>query len=150
MSNKIVISKSTFLATIVALAVASISASSVFAASPGRLTTAHQRQVDEALQSDWKAATLSLRMEKFQNTLLQKWAEMWLKDNPNSLDRVKVENYLHKADLLIVQAEAAASKHTGFNESGTVLDSVVANKTLEQFTADLHAILIDNLDSFLQ
>src|SRR5262245_58087225 len=101
MSQKFVISKSTVLATIVALAVASISATSVFAATPARLETAHQRQVVVDLRSDWKADTLSLQTEKFQDRLLQKWAELWLKDNPHSTDRVKVENYLQKSDVLM-------------------------------------------------
>ena len=132
---------------------ASLSVTSVFAATPARLETAHQKQVDEALQSDWKADTIHLQTEKLQNILIPKLAESWLKDNPNSTDRVKVENDLHKANVLMLQVETSLSKHTGFNANGIVTDSFAANQTLLQLSTDLHelhTVLIHNLDSLLQ
>jgi hypothetical protein len=121
-----VISKSAMLATILALAVATFSATSVFAAS---LSTSKQENTQN-LTSIWKSETAKLYMERFEYNRQVSQERKWLKSTgPTSADKLSADQFLDKFAFYLKQADVIASKHVGFDTFGKVINLAQATKT---------------------
>ena len=138
-----VISRSTVFATIIALALASISATSVFAAGLAR------RNADQNLTAQWKHELTILNMEKFMDSKVVKWDTEWLESKQSSTDKAKESRYATSAVVALKQAENIAAKHPGFNAKGEVTDKAQATKTIQSIELDLHQLHMDLVDKLL-
>jgi hypothetical protein len=132
-------SKSSLIATIVALALASVSATSVFAAS-SKSTTPHQQGVVQNLQSDWKSDKTSLHAQVLMVTKVQAWAKAWLKDNTTTADKSKANDLVSRFNSTLRQTQSIVSKHAGFNSNGVVTDSTLASKSVTDLGNALHQL----------
>jgi hypothetical protein len=137
-----VVFRSTVFATIIAVALASISVSSVFAASPGQ-TTNRQHIADQNLSSQWKLELIALQMDKLMSNDMVKWFREWIATTPSSADKAKENKFAISADSALLQAEAIAGKHAGFDAKGTVTDREQAAATLRSIEADIHNFHMD-------
>ncbi len=140
-----IVSRSTVLATIVALALASISATSVFAASQPQRNRAIS-SADQNLVSDWKAALTDLGAAKFTYTNFGKWDREWMESKPSSSSIHDEQRFAGKAALDLRAAELLAEKHAGFSDTGKVINQSQANKTLSSLMTDLHNFRVEVKD----
>ena len=136
-----IVSKSTVLATIVALALASISATSVFAAGQSQ-----KLSTDRILQSEWKTELAVLKAAKFTDRSIGKWDTEWLEAKRTSSQMHNENRYAALAAADLRQAEIIAGKHLGFAPNGKVINNVQANHTLQTLTMDLHSFHMEVLD----
>jgi hypothetical protein len=134
-----IFSKSAIAVTIVTLALASVSATSVFAAS-SRMTTRNAQDRAQSLESNWKSDTDSLHIDKFLDARIDQWVARWLKDNTTAADKIKANDLEKRFDTVFRQAEALASKHPGFERVATVIDPALAAKSVRELGADLHQL----------
>ncbi len=144
------ISKSTILATIVALALASVSATSVFAASTisaGTKATPNATATGQNLTSDWKAEMQTLHEAEFTLGLISKWHLNWLKTGVNisATDKTLAEKYMSTYASDLSTANSLAASHVGFSNTGVAIDNVKAKQSVDTLSTqlhDLHAMLI--------
>jgi len=132
MSKKSLGSRSTILAIVIAMALASLSATSVFAAGSTKLTP-HQKEVRQDLASDWQTALSSLRFEKAV-------MDGRVKNNTSATDQTQAADLVNRFNAVLAQAEAVAAQHAGFSVNGTVTDSILAAKSVKELNADLHLL----------
>jgi hypothetical protein len=132
-----VISKSAMVATVLALALATFSATSVFAASS---TTPHAKALSQDLTSTWKDELRSLRMEQFVYSHMGTLYRNWLKDNSSltSADKGLANQDISKFVSYLNQAEAIVGKHSGFSASGVAIDNIQATKSANELSSYLH------------
>jgi hypothetical protein len=136
-----IVSRSTVLAAIVALALASISATSVFAA--GR---SHNPSMDHNLKSDWKTELAVLKTAQFTDKSIGKWDTEWLETKRTSNQMHQENRYAVLAAVDLRRAEIIAGKHLGFASNGKVINRAQANQTLQTLAQDLHRFHMEVTD----
>ncbi len=140
-----VVSRSTVFATIVALALASISATSVFAAG-----LAHRdsqiRSTDQNLVSDWKSELAALQAAKIMDNSIGKRSSEWMETKRSTSDIQQKDRFAAKAAIDLRAAEILAGTHPGFSTTGKVTDRALANKTIQDLMLDLHNFHMDMTD----
>ena len=139
-----VVYRSTLFATIIAVALASLSVTGVFAAGL-KQSTSSQRITDRNLSSQWKQELIILQLENIRNIDIAKWFRGWMETAPSSADRAKENKFAVSADSALLQAEAIAAKHAGFDTKGMVTDREQAAKTVENLKTYLHDFHVDLL-----
>lgn len=140
-----IFSRSTVLAAIVALALASISATSVFAAGQAKRNQAIS-SADHNLVSDWKAELAALRAARFTYADIAKWDREWMESKPTSSNIHDELRFASKAAVDLRQAEFLAGKHPGFSDTGKVINRPQANQTLSKLMLDLHNFRVEVKD----
>ncbi len=140
-----VVSRSTVLATIIALSLASISATSVFAAGQAHRESAI-RSSDLGLASQWKTEVAAFKAAELTDKSIGKWATEWkeIKRSPDDLRKEGRYAALAAADLR--QAELLVAKHAGFNAEGKVTNKVQANQAIQDLALALHRFHMDVAD----
>jgi hypothetical protein len=142
---KKVVSRSTIFATIMALALASLSATSVFAAGLMHRTS-EARRTDLDLASQWKTELADLKSVKFTDSSIGKWTTEWLETKRSTADIHSKDRYVERAAIDLRLAEAIAAKHAGFNAKGDVIDRALATQTIQSLTRDINAFHMDLMD----
>lgn len=132
-----VISKSAMVATVLALALATFSATSVFAAGT---QTANAQAVSQNLTSQWKAELVDLRNAQLMSADISKWHNNWLTTNTKleKSDMASADQFISRFNSYLSQAEAVAGTHTGLNNSGVATDNIQATKSLNSLSWYLH------------
>lgn len=132
MSKLSVLWRGTVIATVVALALASFSMTSAFAA--GSTTTATSIQAVN-LQKNWKAELSAMQFDGVVlsrvDRLLEKFGST--RRTADVVERGKVEPLAFKDfSFALSKAEAIGSAHTGFDASGNVTDQPQALKSVQE------------------
>ncbi len=140
-----VVSKSTVLATIIALALASISATGVFAAGQMQRKQAVS-SADQNLVSAWKAELADLGAAKFMFSAFAKWDREWMESKRTSSNIHDEQRFSSKAALDLREAEMLAATHPGFSDTGKVINQSQANATLSKLMTDLHDFRVEVKD----
>ena len=133
---KKVVYKGTVLAAIIALSLASISATSVFAAGQVRGDNMIRSNVD--LASQWSTEVADFRAATFIDHSIAKWATEWKESKRTTDELHKDVRFTDQANIDLRQAETLVQKHPGFNDAGQVTNRVQANQTLQTLILDLH------------
>jgi hypothetical protein len=150
MSKMSVILKGTVIATVVALALAAFSMTSVFAASSTTTATSTQA-VNQNLDKNWKAELSALQFDgtvlSRVDRLLEKFGST--RRTADVVERGKVEPLAFKDfSFVLSKAEAVGSAHTGFDASGSVTDQAQALKSVQELGSlldQLRGVLIYRL-----
>lgn len=143
-----VISKSAVIATILALTLASFSATSVFAA--GTQTTPNAKALSQNLTSDWRSQMDTLHTDQFIMSRFGAWKTNWLTTTSDitSSDKTSVNQDVSMFSAELRKADALAASHPGFDRAGVAVDNVLAQKTvnkMQTYLHDLHMILVDKI-----
>lgn len=151
MSKMTVRSKIAVFATILALILATISATSVFAASSRATATPNERALAKDLASNWKFEVESLHIETIVDKRVGKWVLNWLdtKNNDTSSNRATADRYIDNFNLVLRQAEAVISKHAGFDSKGQVTNTVQATKSVNDLAMYLHELRVALMDKLV-
>ena len=132
-----VISKSAMVATVLALALATFSATSVFAAG---VQTRNAKSVSQDLTSAWKAELVDLRNAQLTSANVGKWHNNWLTTSTDlkTTDMVSAAQFVNSYNAYLRQAEAIAQSHSGFNNSGVAINNIQAANTIKKLNIYLH------------
>lgn len=138
MLKNLVSKRGTVIATLVALALASFSVTSAFAAGPTKspATTDSTQAVTQSLEANWKAelsrfqfdSGLLARAERIQDDFSSRKAANRERKEVNANEPKQIVN----ANALLVKAQSIISKHTGFDGTGKVSDQKTAAVSMEQ------------------
>lgn len=101
------------------------------------------------LESNWKTETPALHMEEVVGTHVAKWISVWLQNNTTIIDKNQADHYLKAFNTTLLNAEAIASQHAGFNGSGVVTDKIQAQQSVNELAADLHDLRSAIMDHIL-
>ncbi|MGE5375958.1 MAG: hypothetical protein ACM3XO_12950 [Bacteroidota bacterium] len=143
---KKVVYRSTVLATIIALSMATISATSAFAAGQSHRENSI-RSTDLGLVSQWKAEVAAYKADRFiLESSIGKWATEWRETKRSSIDMHKENRYAAQIAADIFQAEQLVAKHPGFNDQGKVTDRAIANQSIQNLALDLHRFHMELTD----
>jgi hypothetical protein len=142
---KKIVYRSTVFATIIALSMATISATSAFAAGQSHRENSI-RSTDLGLVSQWKAEVAAYKADRFMESSIGKWATEWRETKRSSTDMHKENRYAAQAAADIFQAEQLVAKHPGFNDQGKVTDRVIANQSIQNLALDLHRFHMELTD----
>ena len=131
------ISRSTFIAAIIAFALASFSATGVFAAD-----LAHVNRdigtTGQSLAAQWKAELVALKTAQYLDNNIGKWATKWL-EHKRTFWRIHREaRFANTANSALQQAEVLVTNHPGFDAKGEVIDKVLAAQSIKNLMIDLH------------
>lgn|SRR5574341_129315 len=140
MSKLSILWRGTVIATVVALALASFSMTSAFAA--GSTTTATSIQVVN-LEKNWKAELSAMQFDGVAlsriDRLLDKFSSV--RKATDVVERSKGETPAFKSfSFALSKAEAIGSAHTGFDASGNVTDQPQALKSVQELGSLLNQL----------
>ena len=131
------ISRSTFIAAIIALALALFSSTGVFAAGPAQVNR-DTSPTDQGLAAQWKTELVTLKTAQFLDSNIGKWTTQWL-DQKRTFWRMRREARLaNTANIALQQAEMLATSHPGFDAKGEVVDRIQAAQSVTNLRIDLH------------
>ncbi|MGE5375959.1 MAG: hypothetical protein ACM3XO_12955 [Bacteroidota bacterium] len=136
---KKVVPRSIVFAFIVSLALAFISATGVFAASPAQGAGAIPGS-NQSLSSQWKSELADLKAAQAMNNNVGKLEAKWLEKKHPRYKVRKVRRFTARADLILQQAEIIATSHPGFDAWGNVINRVQAAQSLQYLSIDMHKL----------
>jgi hypothetical protein len=142
--------------TIVALALAATSATSVFAAGPTKSSPASAQAATAILQNDWKFDT---SIFKFESAVFNR-VDGLLDGNARRHPDVDTSGREGKertrafvtVNMILNKAQALITNHAGFDATNQVTDQTQAQKTVQQLTIYLNELrsgLMDRLENLI-
>ena len=123
-----VTSKSMALGTLIALTLALISVTSVFAV--GFVSGSSTLNPAQGLESRWKNELITLQRYRFLDNQVGKWIDEWAQAHP-SLHRRAKNRYANEVHLALQQAETLVARHPGFDANGKVINNIQAAQSIE-------------------
>jgi hypothetical protein len=141
-----VIMRNMLLATISALMLLSISATSVFAA--GFVGGSSILNSDQSLESRWKNQLNTLQRYEFLDNQTQKWIDEWAQTHPSLHRRARKNRYANEVHLTVQQAEMLVATHPGFDAKGRVIDKSQATQSVRHLEIYLRQMRIVFLHKF--
>lgn len=158
MFKNTVVSRVTIVATIVAMALASISATSVFAAGPTKSSPASPEAVAAILQKDLKFETLVFKSESaifnhIDRSLDNSSSTRKIHDRDTAgQTRAERSRTFITVDDILNKAQALLKSHAGFDAANNVTDQAQAQKTVDQMRIYLNELrdgLLTRLENLL-
>ena len=139
-----VVSKGTMVATIVALALAAVSATSVFAAGPTKPSQTGAQAATALLQNDWKfdASLFKLESAAFNHvdSVLDGSARQRVDVEASARSGKERTRAFITVNMILNKAQALIKTHAGFDATNQVTDQTQAQKTVEQMNVYLNEL----------
>lgn len=151
-----VVSKGTIAATIVALALAAVSATGVFAAGPTKPSQTSAQAATAVLQNDWKfdASLFKLESAAFNHvdSVLDGSARRRADVETSGKSGKERTRTFIAVNMILNKAQALITSHAGFDAANQVTDQAQAQKTVKQLSVYLNELrggLLDRLETLL-
>jgi hypothetical protein len=135
-----VLSKVTTFAIIIALVLASLPMTSVFAGSPEK----------EKLEAKWDELNQMFKTQKSSHNLVERMHKNWhanVEKNATPAEKAAFDRNLSVCDTALVAAETIIANHEGFDKKGKVIDLVPATKSVKDLNTYIlkHASALKNI-----
>lgn len=153
MFKSIVLKKGTVIAVLSALALATLSATSVFAAGPTNTPTAatSTQTSTQSLEASWKFelarfqfdSAISARVDRLLDRISARGGKVEIRQERN--EKGEKSTTLTDANSLLAKAQAIINSHAGFDATGKVTDQTQATKSMDQLGALLSQFHVDLL-----